>query len=343
MHVKIINPIEYPCWDEHIQCIDGATVFHTSFWARVLYESYGYQPTYFTIFQNNKIEGCLPVMGIKSNLTGRRGVSLPFTDECSILSKSSESFKLLWEFAIKQGKKKRWHFIALRSNCSNFSFAHEYDSFIFHIINLESSDKNQMSRFRSSTKRNIKKAIKYGVVIDKSYSLESIKSFYKLNCLTRKKHGLPPQPMRFFLSFHKNIISKKMGFVLLAKYNDTIVAASIFLQYLDQIYYKYGASHYKYLNLRPNNLLMWEAIKHGIRSANRTFNFGRTDIANKGLLQFKQGWGAKEEKVKYYKFSLKNGTFISKPPNIKSSYKFLRRAPIPLLKLAGRILYKHVG
>ena len=37
----------------------------------------------------------------------------------------------------------------------------------------------------------------------------------------------------------------------------------------------------------------------------KTFNFGRTELKHKGLLQFKRGWGVKEEILNYYKYDLK--------------------------------------
>ena len=45
---------------------------------------------------------------------------------------------------------------------------------------------------------NIKKALKEGVEVQLHNSFESVKSFFKLNCMTRKRHGLPPQPFKFF-------------------------------------------------------------------------------------------------------------------------------------------------
>ena len=40
-------------------------------------------------------------------------------------------------------------------------------------------------------------------------SVEAVRIFYSLQCQTRKKHGLPPQPFKFFLNIHKHILSQK--------------------------------------------------------------------------------------------------------------------------------------
>ncbi len=82
LDIKIINPLKYDGWDELLIANHGYTIFHTSTWARVLYESYHYDPVYFTLFKKNKLSALIPVMEVKSILTGCRGVSLPFSDYC---------------------------------------------------------------------------------------------------------------------------------------------------------------------------------------------------------------------------------------------------------------------
>ena len=82
LHLQIINPLEYPGWDELLLGTDGYSLFHSSSWARVLHESYRYKPLYFTCIENGKLSALIPMMEVISFLTGRRGVSLPFTDCC---------------------------------------------------------------------------------------------------------------------------------------------------------------------------------------------------------------------------------------------------------------------
>ena len=96
MNISIINPIEHPHWDDLLLTADRATFFHTTAWARVLSESYGYKPLYFTIIDDGKLAGLIPVMEIESLLTGKRGVSLPFTDFCPPVADSMGVFQVCW-------------------------------------------------------------------------------------------------------------------------------------------------------------------------------------------------------------------------------------------------------
>ena len=61
------------------------TVFHSSAWMRVLSKTYGHKALVLTWCRNGEVAAALPLLEVASPLTGRRGVSLPFTDFCKPL------------------------------------------------------------------------------------------------------------------------------------------------------------------------------------------------------------------------------------------------------------------
>ena len=92
MDLQIIDPTAYPGWDNLLLSISEANIFHTASWANVLKESYGYRPVYFTKIRKSKISVLIPIMEINSGLTGKRGVSLPFTDYCEPIIDDKNEF-----------------------------------------------------------------------------------------------------------------------------------------------------------------------------------------------------------------------------------------------------------
>jgi GNAT acetyltransferase-like protein len=343
MNIKIINPINYKNWDELLLTNDQSTFFHTAAWAKVLHESYNYKPLYFTLFVNSKLKTLLPVMEVKSLLTGSRGVSLPFTDHCSIIASDGNQFQELFRKIIEYGKEAKWKNIEFRGGKECFNSEIPSKTFSTHILDVSQSEQKIFSTFRSSTKRNIKKAVKVGVQVKILNSLKSIKEFYRLNCLTRKDHGLPPQPFYFFRKLYEHIISTNKGVVALGFYRDKAVAGAVYSHFGNTAFFKYGASDKIYNHLRPNNLVMWEAIKWYEQKGYKSFNFGRTEPDNNGLLQFKRGWGTKEETIQYYNYDLKKDIFANDFSKLKNSYVFFRKMPLPLLKLVGNLFYRHIG
>ena len=196
---------------------------------------------------------------------------------------------------------------------------------------------------RKKTTKKIK-AGKERVKVDFFNSLESIKEYYRLHCVTRKRQGVPPQPFFLFKKIYDHVMSRGMGFVTLASYHNKNIAGSVFFHHRRGVFFKYGASDTRYQHVRANNLLMWEAIKWGCRNGYKSFCFGRTDLENHGLRRFKSGWGTTENIINYYKYDLQKEAFIKDSPTIKPVYKkILRKMPIPILKTTGILLYKHIG
>src|SRR5262245_2070218 len=85
MECEFVNPLLDPQWNSRILERGGATFFHSAEWAQVLIETYNYTPHYAVFKQAGRILGILPVMEVRSLWTGRRGVCLPFCDECGPL------------------------------------------------------------------------------------------------------------------------------------------------------------------------------------------------------------------------------------------------------------------
>ena len=115
--IQIIDPTAHPNWDDLLLSAPGASFFHTTAWASVLREAYGYAPLYFAIVSDGRLEGLIPVMQIDSFLTGRRGVALPFTDFCSPIG-GRRPFRELWEHVVEYGRAKGWQSIELRGGGS---------------------------------------------------------------------------------------------------------------------------------------------------------------------------------------------------------------------------------
>jgi hypothetical protein len=343
MNIQIINPIEFPTWDDLLLTHPETTFFHTVAWAKVLSKSYGYKPLYFTIIDDGRVSGLIPVMEIDSFLTGKRGVSLPFTDLCNPIARDPDVFARLFEAVIAYGRKAGWKNLEIRGGKVFLEKEPPTAQLVVHTLALSPEEADVSKAFRDSTYRNIRKAQKEGVAVNLEHSSAAMASFYRLHCETRRHHGLPPQPWSFFDKIQEHIIAKGNGFVALAMYKGQSVSGAIFFNFNCATIFKYGASDKTFQHLRPNNLLLWQAIEWCSESGFRSFHFGRTEPENEGLLQFKDGWGAAKAGLCYYKYDLRKGRFLSNDSGPKSSYRVFKMMPAPLLRLTGNLLYRHVG
>jgi lipid II:glycine glycyltransferase (peptidoglycan interpeptide bridge formation enzyme) len=211
-------------------------------------------------------------------------------------------------------------------------------------LQLSGPEDRIFSGFKSNTRRNINKAVKEGVRVELGHALESVKAYYRLHCITRRDHGLPPQPFFFFKKIYDHVIGAGSGFTVLAFLKDVCIAGAVYLHFGKTAIYKFGASNKKYQYLRPNNLVMWEAIRESVKRGFQSFSFGKTEMDNEGLLQFKRSWNPKEEFAGYHKFDLKTGTFRGKSIGVKGFYnRIFDITPIPILRVMGAAMYRHLG
>ncbi|HME43106.1 MAG TPA: GNAT family N-acetyltransferase [Syntrophorhabdales bacterium] len=344
MAVEIVNPVTRPNWDRLILGHANYSFFHSSAWAKVLSEAYGYKPLYFTIFDGDTLSACLPVMEVKSFVTGKRGVSLPFTDECEPLGHDPNQFEVLLNEAKAHGKQAGWKYLELRGGREFLPGIGASSTYLGHTLDLTTGEAALSGALRDSTRRNVKKAQTEGVKALSLDTAESVSQFCRLNSLTRKEHGLPPQPLGFFEKLYEHVIAKGLGTVVVASHRNTAIAAAIYLHIGEKAIYKYGASNRTHQDLRANNLVMWKAVRQYAVQGFKSLCFGRTDMDHAGLRQFKAGWGVEEYPIAYYRHDVRQNGFISRQPRTNGfSSAIFGKMPIPVLNLIGSLAYRHMG
>ena len=78
--------------------------------------------------------------------------------------------------------------------------------------------------------------------------------------------------------------------------------------------------------------------------AARCLHFGRTSPGNEGLRRFKLGFGAREEEIRCCKYDFRAGRFVTDADRAEGWFNgIFGRLPLPLLRLAGQLLYRHVS
>jgi len=339
-----ISPLEKPDWDKLVMTHRNASFFHSASWAGVLHDTYGHAPHYFCTSNEDGLSAVLPVMEVNSPLSGRRGVSLPFTDECVFLSDSSITAEEVFQEAISFGRKRQWKYMECRGIKNLSNTASTSHSFFGHVLPLTDGENRIFSRLESRVRRGIRKAERSNVRVEISQTMESVRAFYALHCKTRRRHGLPPQSFSFFRNIFRHVLSKNLGFVILGKYQDKPIAAAMFFHLGDKAIYKFGASETAYNRLCGNNLIMWEAIKWYSTRGFALLHFGRSSIGNEGLRHFKLSFGTEEYKIDYCKYDFRKGAFVTDRDKVFGWFNgVFRLMPIPLSRIIGILLYQHLS
>lgn len=343
MNISFLDPAKTENWDELILSFPSYSFFHSSDWAKLLQETYNFKPHYLQATESGHVKAIFPLMEVDSFFTGRRAISLPFTDFCKPLVARDVSLKRIRHRVIDYCKEKKFNSLELRDSEVTLDNTITIPAGYIHTLDLTSSEDQIFKNFSESNRRNIRKAIRSQISVDVNNS-SSLEDFYYINCFTRKRHGLPPQPFKFFKNLDNLVLNGNKGFICISKYNGKSIAGAVFLLIGNKALFKYGASLFEYQNLRPNNLLMWESIKYLKDKGFNELNFGRTELENIGLRRFKLGWGTEEKILNYYRYEFEKANSISVSAKSFVNKKMaLNRFPIALLKLIGRIAYKHIA
>jgi hypothetical protein len=341
--VNAVDPTRDPDWDGLVSSHPGSTFFHSAAWAKVLCNTYGHKPLSLLLSRNGEPAALVPLLEVNSRFTGRRGVCLPFTDFCAPLFFGASDFSVLSRLLCELARSRNWKYFEIRGGSSSAQATIPSVEFYGHTLDLLRGSKALFSGLASPVRRAIRKAERSNLNVQVSDSRQAILDFYRLHGWTRRRNGLPPQPMSFFLNIHNEIIKPGLGFVVLARKGATPIAAAVFFRKGNKAVYKFGASDDRYQNLRGNNLVMWNAIQFLTQDACATLHFGRTSLENAGLRRFKLAWGTVEETIEYFHFDTASNDWIAGHDNVSGFYNAVfARLPFSLNRLMGQMIYPHL-
>src|SRR5438034_4522396 len=118
LQMRILDPINDPGWDHVVALHRDAGCFHTSAWAKVLHQTYNYQPFYLQFSRRRRLAALIPLMEVRSLFTGCRGVCLPFSDACEPLIFDPHATTLVTDQLVRFARGRRWRYLEIRGGKS---------------------------------------------------------------------------------------------------------------------------------------------------------------------------------------------------------------------------------
>lgn len=346
-----IEPLNDHRWKSFVETHPRASVFHSLPWLESLSRTYGYQPVAFTTTPPNKeLQNGMVFCRVESWLTGRRLVSLPFSDHCEPLVQGPEQLQYFVDGLEQELRNENWRYIEIRPlqpTEITSSICRPAAEYSFHQLSLEADLASIFDNFhKSSTQRKILRAQREGIKCEEGSSDSLLDAFYPLLVATRRRHCVPPQPKSWFLNL-MNCFGEALK-IRLALKGSRPVAGMLTIRHKNSLVYKYGGSASQFHNLGGMHLLYWESLRDAKNSGLQVFDLGRTDANQAGLIKFKGRWGATRSSLTYLRFaeSTEPKHFFD-PANSNWKTRILKHGfahvPCSVLSVLGNLLYKHVG
>jgi hypothetical protein len=344
--VYTLDPLRDPRWAELVGRHESASVFHTVPWLTAIRKTYGYTPVVYTTSPPSEpLSNGIVLCQIKSWLTGRRMVSVPFSDHCEPLLDNSNAGAAIYEELKKSVDAGKWQYVELRPLHTQADAAGAVDCppFYMHMLDLApSADSLFKSLHKDCVQRKVRRAEREQLEYQSGNSKPLMEAFYRLMVQTRRKHQLPPQPIEWFRNLAE-CLGDQLSVRVVFK-DGKEIASILTLLHGKVLVYKYGASDPAYQNMGGTPLLFWKTISEAKEAGLTCLDLGRSDEDNEGLIQFKDRLGATSSMLSYQRWSRGEQQTVKKPSRLRDMGKQLFSVmPDPILRMTGRILYRHVG
>ena len=340
-----INPLSDTRWEAFVNHHPRASVFHSTNWLRALQTTYQYDPLVVTTCPPDAaLTNGLVFCRVKSWLTGRRFVSLPFSDHCEPLVKNPTELDNLLLHMKQYVEVGKWKYMEIRPTSYQPGIQTGLGrsvTYSLHRLDLGKTTQELFHNFhKDCIQRKIRRAERENLQYDEGTSEDLLQKFYRLLVMTRRRQQLPPQPLDWFRgligAFGKNLK------IRVASKDCVAVACILTLSHKKSMVYKYGCSDAAFNNLGGTALVFWKTIQEAKDAGFDELDMGRSNTDNPGLIAFKEHWGAARTSITYW-------TYPHRPVESPAGWKrriagrVVSAAPDLALEAVGNLLYRHIG
>ncbi len=323
-------------WERMVRDDPNSTLYHSNRWLSLLERTYRFEMFVALLRSGSEVTAAC-VFARVGHPFARRFVALPFSDCCPPLATSAEARAELLR-SLAHDRKRSYEIRGTEGplpwqtvTCFN-SWRIDYSFSKSHLY------RNLSSNFR----RNILKAQRAGVTIDRDCDLNSLERFRFLHEVTRRQHGLPVQPVRFFRILHQLFGGGNDLQIWTACLHGRDLAAIVLLHDGQTVHYKWSARADGDVT-GAGHLLLWNVIEAWADRC-KSLDLGRSDERNLGLSRFKREAGAVRNPLPY-SFMPRAPREISAeiPSRIQGAVAPLwRHLPVSAYRLLGNLIYRYL-
>lgn len=143
------------------------------------------------------------------------------------------------------------------------------------LVDLRPPENDILMTFRYTTRYEIRKAEKAGVVVHFSNDAEAMQIFYDLHLQQRARLRIAPEALRFFTLMQKHFLQDPAnGVIAIAEYKQQPLSAAIYFRYGKIGRYRHGASNESFRDqVDTSHLLHWRSMQYFKAAGCETYDF----------------------------------------------------------------------
>ncbi len=349
-------------WLEFLDDHPEGTIYHHPLWLKIL-ENESKQKVLKLICtdENKNIVGIFPLQYTKGFPFGIGGVpgakrlsSLPRSPIGGALTRNDLVTKAMIEKAISMVQNDNDRLLQIKSYKTNLNEKIESlnkylwrEIYIKEIPDYPGEIRFGNSRNHAAVKRAVNKAKRNGVTFRVADTLEDLIKWYKLYLDTMRFHTTPARSFGFYKDQWELLKPEGLMQLVLAELDENgkkiIIAGSVLFYFNKTVTYAFNGSSRKHFELRPNDILHWEAIFNAQKEGYKYYDLGEVSKDHSGLAAYKKKWGSDVWEMYHY--------YYPKPGKLEENEldsgtaggmkeKIWQRLPLNITAKIGKSVYK---
>jgi len=327
-----------PIWRAALNQLAGAGFYHCESWIEAIREAYSLNLEVATLHRYGLLRAAA-VFARSKRLFSTRLVSMPFSDCAAPLALDDESRAELMGAVVAANPDAS---IEVRG-VAGVAPWHNVDCFAQWSLDTARPFAEIEEGFGRTVRNGIKRAVRDKIQIECGADASCLARFYALQLVTRRRLGVPPQPLKFFETVREKFSRSGDIEIWFATLNGQDQAGLIMLRSGDQLCNKWAARA-EQCHPGANHYLVAKMIEaHAGRAG--SIDFGRCDVRNQGLVRSKADLGCFSSPAPYAFYpsapSHISSEVLSGPARLVSS--LWKRLPIPVTRVLGDALYRYMA
>jgi FemAB-related protein (PEP-CTERM system-associated) len=317
-------------WDAFVRGAEGSHFGQLIAWRQVVEESFGCRPHYWLAEEAGRVTGVLPLFEKRGPLGGRSLFSPPG----GLLADDAATAEALLEPARERVRAGGHDWLELRDQRRRWEGLVTVEEHVTMELALPDDPATLWAGFDAKLRNQIRKGEKAAFRV--RWGHEHVGDFHRVMLENMRDLGTPILGE----DYYTRVLERLGGDadVLVIDRDGEPAGAMFVVSHAGTLADPWASSLRRFFAHCPNQVLYWEAIRHGIERGARRFDFGRSQSGS-GTYRFKEQWLARPVRL-YYQYAL--GRAASAPTLEEQKHQFdlavkvWRRLPLPVAGLLGR-------
>lgn len=305
MKIEILDKSRYEEYESFLLSCEYSLFYHSTKYKDFLEDLLGCESQYLLAYDNGKLVAALPLM-IKNGSLGKVVNSLPYygSNGGIVCSNTQSKYSVIFKESLSL-----INYTSLTLVSSPFEdgistlldkVTDQRISQITH-LNPASEDYSEyiFSIIEGSTRRNIKKAQKFGIKVVKKNE-EAVSFLEQVHNENMVVIGGKAKSHAFFEKITKYFLPDIDYKIYVAELNGAPIAALLVFFYNRTVEYFTPVIRDEFRDYQPLASILFEAMKDAMKANYKYWNWGGTWLTQSGVYQFKKKWGAIEKLYNYY-------------------------------------------